>query len=78
MCPLIDPTDKTFDPLSPKDRNNIIQRLYFCKTHYSIARRFAWGVPKDELWKTIKKKESEKMEQQAKILYRGNNRNKKY
>ena len=71
MCPLVDPTDKTFDPLSDKDSDNIFQRLYFCKTHFAIAKRFAWGVPKDALWKTIKKKESEKMLRQANNMYRG-------
>ena len=69
MCPLKDPKDPNFDPIAHPE--NTEQRLYFCKRHYYIARRYAWAIPKELLWKKIAEKESQKMKKQSQQVFRG-------
>lgn len=47
LCP-----EAPVDPLV--DAEDSYQRLYFCRAHYSIAKRFAGDRPKAELWERIK------------------------
>lgn len=71
LCPLIDPTDPAFDPcLNPE---GVLQNLYFCKTHFRIARRFVYvkgGVAKQDLWKLIKVTQDQRNLQYARGVYK--------
>ena len=73
MCPLVDPSSgkrkTSFDPIQHME--NVYQRLFFCKRHYAIAKKYAWGVPKELLWKRIQETESKKNIRQAQNVYRG-------
>lgn len=41
------------DPLSPNGVMDAFQRFYFCKRHYNVGCRKAWGIPKDQLFKIV-------------------------
>lgn len=47
------------------DFEQAIQWLYFCRTHYNIARRFVHKCPKQVLWQLIAKVERERVMKQA-------------
>ncbi len=71
LCPLNDPTDANFDPL--KNPESVLQHLYFCKTHYRIARKFVYikgGVAKQDLWKLIKVAQDQRNLQYARGIYK--------
>jgi hypothetical protein len=63
FCPLSDPSNPTFDPVINGD--GVFQWLYFCRGHYSIARRYAWGIPKRALWKKIAAVQAQKLKEVA-------------
>jgi len=58
LCPVNDPTNPDFDPIV--NGGDVLQWLYFCRGHYSIARRYAWGMPKNMLWKKIARVQQQK------------------
>jgi hypothetical protein len=41
------------DPLALNGIHDVFQKLYFCDKHYSHAKRLAWGIPKNELFKMV-------------------------
>lgn len=70
LSPVVDPNDKQFDPLQTPE--NTYQELYFCKTHFRIARRYNNQCTKPELWRIIRRVQEARMLQNAKGIYKTN------
>jgi hypothetical protein len=59
VCSL--PVTKTYnlmilDTFSPRGIEDAFQRLYFCRNHFTIAKRENWGIPKERLFEIVREK----------------------
>jgi hypothetical protein len=59
VCSL--PVAKTYtlmilDTFSPRGIEDAFQRLYFCRNHFTIAKRENWGIPKERLFEIVREK----------------------
>jgi hypothetical protein len=44
------------DTFSPRGIEDAFQRLYFCRNHFTIAKRENWGIPKERLFEIVREK----------------------